>query len=282
MNKFVITSDSTCDLSEQLLKDNGIVLVPLTITLGDKQYKDNVDITSSDVLNYVDTTGDLPKTSANSVYEYAEVFEEWTKKGYGVLHFDISSEDSACYSNACQAAKEFENVYVVDSRQLSTGQGLLVMKAVDFKNQGMSLEECFNKIEEIKNKARTSFVLDKLDFLHKGGRCSLTQLLGAKILKIHPHIAMSNGSLKIKKKYSGSNMVRVCEQYVKDLAQEYGNYDKTRVFITHCMATEEIVNAVRAKVEELFDFDEIIETQAGSTVSSHCGKNTIGVLFIEE
>lgn len=281
MNKFIISSDSTCDLSKQLLEENDILLVPLTITLGDKQYKDNVDITSPEVLDYVDKTGVMPKTSANSVFDYSDFFKKYVEQGYGILHFNISSEDSACYNNACIAAKEFENVYVVDSRQLSTGQGLLVMKACDYKKQGLSLEETRDKIEEVKNKARTSFVLDRLDFLHKGGRCSLTTLLAAKILKIHPYITMVNGSLKVKKKYSGS-MVRACEQYVQDLAQEYSSYDKTRVFITHCMASEQIVDAVRKKVEELFEFDQIIETTAGTTVSCHCGRNTIGVLFIEE
>lgn len=281
MDKFIITSDSTCDLSEKLIKENDIRLLPLTITLGDDQYKDGVDITAGEVLDYVDKTGILPKTSANSVYDYEKFFEELTSQGYGVLHINISSEDSACYNNACLAAKDFENVYVVDSRQLSTGQGLLVMKACDYRKEGLSLKECYDKIEAIKNKARTSFVLDRLDFLHKGGRCSLLTLLGAKILKIHPHITMVNGSLKVKKKCSGS-MVRSCEQYVQDLAQEYTSYDKTRVFITHCMASEQILTAVRNKVEELFDFDEIIETTAGTTVSSHCGRNTIGVLFIEE
>lgn len=281
MNKYVITSDSTCDLSEELLKKYEITLLPLTITLGDKQYKDNVDVTSEEVLKFVDETGIMPKTSANSVYDYTEFFKKFTDEGYGVLHFNISSEDSACYNNACIAAKEFENVYVVDTRKLSTGQGILAIKAAINKNEGITLEENFKKIEAIKEKSQISFVLDRLDYLHKGGRCSLTTLLAAKILKIHPYIAMTNGSLKVKKKYSGS-MVRACEQYVQDLAQEYGSYDKKLVFITHCMASEQIVSAVRKKVEELFDFDEIIETTAGTTVSCHCGRNTIGVIFIEE
>lgn len=281
MNKYVITSDSTCDLSEELLKKYEITLLPLTITLGDKQYKDNVDVTSEAVLKFVDETGIMPKTSANSVYDYTEFFKKFTDEGYGVLHFNISSEDSACYNNACIAAKEFENVYVVDTRKLSTGQGILAIKAAINKNEGVTLEENFKKIEAIKEKSQISFVLDRLDYLHKGGRCSLTTLLAAKILKIHPYIAMTNGSLKVKKKYSGS-MVRACEQYVQDLAQEYGSYDKKLVFITHCMASEQIVSAVRKKVEELFDFEEIVETTAGTTVSCHCGRNTIGVIFIEE
>lgn len=285
MDKFILTSDSTCDLSDALVKENDIHIIPLTIILGDKQYKDNVDITSADALAYVDKTGNMPKTSAVSIQEYTDFFAEFVNNGYKVLHFDISSEDSVCYSNALQAAKEFNNettnVYVIDTRQLSTGQGLLIMKAADFRKNGMSIEECYERILSLVSKTRTSFVLDRLDLLHKGGRCSLTTMLAAKILKIHPYISMTDGKLSAKKKYGGS-MLRACEQYVTDLAEEYGSYDKTRVFITHCMASDEIVSAVRKKVEELFDFNEIIETLAGTTVSCHCGKNTIGVLFIEE
>lgn len=281
MNKFIITSDSTCDLSQKLIDENQIRIIPLTITLGTDEFKDNVNVNAVQALEFVEKTGEMPKTSAVSVYEYEEVFKELTSEGYGVIHFDISSEDSACYSNASQAAKGFENVYVVDSRQLSSGQGLLVMKACDYRKEGLSLEETYKKIEEIKNKARTSFVLDRLDFMHKGGRCSLSTLVVTKILKIHPYISMTDGRLKVKKKYGG-NMIRTCEQYVQDLALEYTSYDKTRAFITHCQATPEIVDTVKRKVAELFDFDEVIETYAGTTVSCHCGKNTIGVLFIEE
>lgn len=281
-NKFIISSDNTCDLSKELILKHDVKIINVGITLGDKFYDGVTDeLDSLTVLEYAERTGVLPKTSAISVDEYTDYFKKLTANGDGVIHFCISSGSSSCYDHAMMAAKEFENVLVVDSKQLSSGQGLLVMKAIDYRDEGMGLQECFDKIESIKHKARTSFVLDRLDFLHKGGRCSLLSLIGAKILKIHPHIAMNDGALKMKKKYPGK-LLRCVEQYVADLAQEYTDYEKRRVFITHCAASDDIVEAVKAKVLELFDFEEILFTTAGATVSSHCGRNTIGVLFIAE
>ena len=278
---FKISSDSTCDLSEKIVKENDINLVCITIILDGKQYTDTVDITAEEVIKFVDEKGILPKTAANSVDMYKDAFEKLTADGGEVIHFCISSHDSSSYNNAVLAAKEVKGVYVVDSLQLSSGQGLLIMKAVDYRKEGLSAKETFEKIEEIKLKARTSFVLDRLDFLHKGGRCSLVALLGAKLLKLHPHISMTDGALGVKAKYQG-NMIRCVNKYVEDLAAEYTRYDKTRCFITHSPTDQEIIDAVKAKVAELFDFNEVIETQAGTTVTSHCGKNTIGVLFITE
>lgn len=278
---FKISSDSTCDLSKQHVEQNQLNILPLAITLGDKIYRDNVDITINEVLEYVDNGGDLPKTSAVSVEEYIEWFTKLTTDGSEVIHFNISSKDSACYEHAATAAKSVKGVYVIDSMQLSSGQGLLIMKACDLRAQGLSAKEVFEKIEQIKLKAKTSFVVDRLDYLHKGGRCSLLALLGAKMLKLHPYISMKDGALFVKKKYTGS-MIRSVTQYVQDLANEYHSYDKTRCFITHCNADQAIVDAVKAKVSELFEFDLVEETHAGTTVGSHCGKNTIGVLFIEE
>ncbi len=279
---FKISSDSTCDLLPiEHIEKNQINILPLTISLGDKMYKDNVDITINEVLDYVDKGGNLPKTSAISVEEYVDFFTKLTADGSELIHFNISSKSSACYEHAVLAAEKVKGVYVVNTLQLSSGQGLLIMKACDLRNAGFSAKEVFEKIEQIKLKAKTSFVVDRLDYLHKGGRCSLLALLGAKMLKIHPHISMRDGELYVKKKYMGS-LERSVMLYVQDLASEYGSYDKTRCFITHCNASPEIVNIVKTKVKELFNFDLIEETHAGTTVGSHCGRNTIGVLFIEE
>ena len=278
---FKISSDSTCDLSKEHIEKNQIHILPLTINLGDKMYKDNVDITINEVLEYVDNGGDLPKTSAISVDEYVEFFTKLTEDGSELIHFNISSKSSACYEHAVLAAQKVKGVYVVNSLQLSSGQGLLIMKACDLRAEGLSAKEVYEKIEQIKLKAKTSFVVDRLDYLHKGGRCSLLALLGAKMLKLHPHISMKDGALYVKKKYMGS-LERSVMLYVQDLASEYGSYDKTRCFITHCNADQKIVDIVKKQVEELFNFDLIEETHAGTTVGSHCGKNTIGVLFIEE
>ena len=281
MAYFHITSDSTCDLSEELIKANNIAIIPVGIMLDGEMYHDNVDINAKKVLEYVDKTGKLPKTSATATQEYVDFFTQMTADGTPVLHISLSSGASSCNEHAKMAAEEFDNVYVIDSHQLSSGQGLLVMKAVDFRAQGMDVKECFEKVSALTDKARTSFVLDRLDFLHKGGRCSLAKLIGAKILKIHPHISMREGTLKFKKSYQGS-LLRGVGQYVNDLAAEFTDYDKTRVFVTHCEADEVIVETVKNKVKELFDFDEIIETRAGTTITSHCGRNCIGVLFIAE
>ena len=278
---FKISSDSTCDLSPEIIKENDVTLVCVTIILDGKEYTDTVNITAEEVLRYVDEKGILPKTAANTVDMYKDAFKKLTADGSEVIHFCISSHDSSSYNNAVNAAKEVKGVYVVDSLQLSSGQGLLIMKAIDYRKEGLGAKETFEKIEATKLNARTSFVVDRLDFLHKGGRCSLLSLLGAKLMKIHPHIAMKNGALGVKAKYQG-NMARCLTKYVEDLASEYSSYDKTRVFITHSPSDKELVDLVKAKVEELFDFDEIIETTAGTTVTSHCGRNTIGVLFMVE
>ena len=278
---FKISSDSTCDLSEKILKDNDVALACVTIILDGKEYTDTVDVTAEDVLKFVDERGILPKTAAITVDMYKELFTKLTADGSELIHFCISSHDSSSVNNARAAAKECKGVYVVDSLQLSTGQGILIMKTIDLRKEGMTAKQAFDEIERIKLNARTSFVVDRLDFLHKGGRCSLAALIGAKLLKLHPHISMSDGALGVKAKYQG-NMARSLNKYVEDLAAEYTQYDKTRCFVTHSPSDPALVQMVIDKVKELFDFNEIIETQAGSTVTSHCGRNTIGVIFMAE
>lgn len=278
---YVVTSDSTCDLTAEQIAEYGIVLRPLTVVLGGKEYSDNVDINVDRVLAYVDNGGDLPKTAATSIEEYKDFFAPFVNEGKKVIHFNISSNLSSCNQNANNAAKELGNVFVVDSEQLSTGQGLLVLKACQMLKEGKTIEETFEAVNNLKRKVQTSFVVDRLDFLHKGGRCSLAQFIGAKLLKLHPHLSMVEGSLKVKKKYQG-NMRRALDSYVNDLANEYTSYDKSICFVTHCKGDAEYVDLVYSKVKELFEFENIVVSEAGTTISSHCGKNTIGVLFITE
>ena len=276
-----ISSDSTCDLPDYIIEQNDINLVCVKIILDGEEYIDTVNVTAEDVLKFVDEKGILPKTAANSVDAYREEFARLTADGSEVIHFCISSCSSSCYNNASLAAKDFNGVYVVDSMHLSSGQGLLIMKAIDMRKEGLSAKEIFDKIEANKQKAVTSFVVDRLDFLHKGGRCSLLSLIGAKLIKIHPQIAMKDGALAVKAKYQGS-MIRSLNRYVEDLAEEYHVYDKTRAFIIHSPSDQEIVDVVRSRVEELFDFNELIDVTAGTTITSHCGRNTIGLMFIAE
>lgn len=282
MNENVkLTSDSTCDLTEEMLKKFDVTICPIAIILGNEERFDTVNIDAEGVLEFVDKTGVLPKTAATSKDSYVEFFKRQTEGGNTVIHFCISSKASSCYNNAVEAAKEVGNVYVIDSYALSGGQGLQILKARDLLNEGLGVEEVVNKIRENSKKVQLSFVVDTLEYLHKGGRCSSIALIGSKILKIHPSIFNVDGALTVHKKYMGAHS-RCVAQYIADLAAEYKNYDDTRVFITHSPADKELVDMAIEKVKELFKFKEIYETQTGSTVTSHCGRNTLGVLFINK
>lgn len=278
MEKIIITSDSTCDLPQSVISENNIGICPICILLGTDEYKDSVDINAQKVLDYVKETNVLPKTAATPSAIYKEFFESYTKEGYTVIHFNISSKASSCNNNAEMAAKELENVYVIDSYSLSSGQGIQILKACDLIKEGKSAKEIVDIINAEKENVQISFVVDTLDFLHKGGRCSSVAMVASKVMKIHPSIAMREGALGVDKKYMG-NLSRSCTQYVKDLAEKYKNYDESRCFVTHSPTDRAIVDLVLEKVKEYFHFEEIIESEAGSTVTSHCGYNTIGVIF---
>lgn len=276
-----ITSDSTCDLGELVAKHN-IGILPLQVNLDASAYFDGVDITPEDIFKFVAETKMLPKTSAPSIADYQEFFKKQLETYDEVIHFNISAKSSGSHNMAKQAAEEFcGKVRVIDSMALSSGQGLLVMKAVDMLAQGKSADEIEETVLALREKVNTSFVPDSLDYLHKGGRVSGMVKMAANLLKIHPLIYMEKGQLMPGKKYRGK-MSFLIKQYVEDLKQQYPNYDKTRCFITHSSADQELVDAAKEKVKELFDFDEIVETVAGSIITSHCGRNTLGVLFIYE
>jgi len=281
--KIKVTSDSTCDLGAQLTEKYDIGIFPLTVVLGDKNFKDGIDIVPQDIFDYVAKTNNLPKTAAGSVEDYSEFFEE-NLQGYDALiHVNISSLASSSHSSACKAAESFGGkVKVIDSHALSTGQGLLVLKACDLAAEGKSADEIESIVNSIRAKVNTSFVPDALDYLHKGGRCSLAALIGAKVLKLHPMIAENaEGQLIAKKKYMGG-IERCVRNYIAELKEEFPDYDKKRCFITHSTADSSLVELAKKAVAEQFDFDEVIETVAGSIVTSHCGRNTLGVLFIHE
>ncbi|MCD7729617.1 MAG: DegV family protein [Clostridia bacterium] len=278
--KIRITADSTCDLSEELITKYNVGIVPLTVLLGEQSFRDGVNIVPQDIFDYVAKTGILPKTSAPSIADYEEFFEYNLNEYDAVIHFNISSKTSASHSNALAASEKFRGkVAVVDSLALSTGQGLLVLKACDLAAQGLSADEIYKQVNDLRPKVNTSFVPDSLDYLHKGGRCSLASLMGAKVLKLHPQIIMENGKLGAKKKYMG-DMNRCIKNYINDLHTMYPEYDSTRCFVTHSSADPELVEMAKAQVKKLFAFDEVLETTTGSIVTSHCGRNTLGVLFI--
>ncbi len=276
-----ITSDSTCDLGS-LVEQRNIGILPLQVNLDSTPYQDGVDITPEDIFKFVAETKMLPKTSAPSIADYEEFFTEQLKYGEEILHFNISSKCSGSHNMAKQAAESFNGkVRVIDSMALSSGQGLLVVKAADMRDAGKSIDEIEATILLLRGKVNTSFVPDRLDYLHKGGRVSGFVNLAASILSIHPLITMQNGALIPGKKYKGK-MLGCIRQYINDLKELYPNYDKTRCFVTHSSADPELVQLAKDMVKEHFDFEVIEETVAGSIITSHCGRNTLGVLFITE
>lgn len=276
-----ITADSTCDIGEYA-ESRQIGLLPLNVILGTDCFSDGVDITPQNIFEFVERTDTLPKTSAPNVGTYEEYFNRFVSAGDTVIHINISSKSSSSCGNAKEAAKKFgDKVFVIDSRALSGGQGLLVMKAADFRDEGMGAPEIVDRLNALAPKINTSFVPDRLDYLYKGGRCSRMQMFGANLLKIHPLIQMEDGQLIAGKKYRGS-MEKCISNYIDDLAVMYPNYDDSRCFITHSSADKELVEVAKRKAEEKFSFRQTIETVAGSIITSHCGRNTLGLLFIAE
>ncbi len=274
-----ITSDSTCDLGD-LAAQRNVGILALQVNLDATAYHDGVDIFPADIFRFVKETKMLPKTSAPSIGDYEEFFREQLAFGDEVLHFNISAKSSGSHNMAKQAAEAFGGkVRVIDSMALSSGQGLLVMKAADLRDAGKSIDEIEEEILAIRTKVNTSFVPDSLDYLHKGGRVSGMVNLAAAMFKIHPLIRMENGQLVPGKKYKGK-MTACIRQYVADLREMYPEYDDSLCFITHSSADEELVQLAKDLVAESFRFQRVEETVAGAIVTSHCGRNTLGVLFI--
>lgn len=280
--KIKITSDSTCDLSPELIKKYDIDIVPLYVGLGEDIKKDGVEATPEDIYSFVDKTGVLPKTSAPNLGDFSEVFEKYTKDGYEVVHFNISADFSSSYATACLAAAETGGVRVVDTRNLSTGSGLVVLHACEMAQNGATAEEIAKECAELTGRVEASFVVDSIDYLHKGGRCSSVAALGANLLKLKPCIEVLDGKMKSAKKYRGL-IDRVIINYVTDRLLGRDDIDKHRIFITHTKCSKKIVEEVRDKINELSPgFDEILETNAGCTITSHCGPYTLGILFIRK
>ena len=281
MAKIIISSDSTCDLSPELVEKYNVSVIPLGVTLGDKVYRDGVDITPDDVYAHHDKTGELPKTTAANVGEFIDYFTDLTKDGDAVIHFTISSSMSSTYSNACLAADDFDNVYVVDSLNLSTGVGLQVLAAAEMAQNGMEPADIVAELEKITPCVDASFVIDSLEYLHKGGRCSAVAMLGANLLKLKPCIEVKGGAMGVGKKYRGA-YGRVLAEYVDERLQDVDSLVTKRVFVTHAGCDPEVVDAVVEQVKSKGIFEEVLVTRAGCTISSHCGANTLGVLFIRK
>ena len=277
MSKIKITADSTCDLSPEIIEKNNISIISLYTVLGDKSLKDGIEVTPDDIYDYVEKTGNLPKTSAGALDDYISHFKKYVDEGYEIIHFSISSDMSSSHQNALIAANEVGNVYVIDTKNLSTGSGLLILDAVDLVNEGVSAFDIFNTIKEKTSLVRSSFVVDNLEYLKKGGRCSAVVALGANLLKIKPRIDVKDGKMGMGDKYRGQ-YARVMLTYVKDVLSKE-KINTKRVFITHTKTDPELIEAIKQEVNNLVSFEEMYETTAGCVITSHCGPNTIGVLF---
>ena len=279
--QITISSDSTCDLSQELVDRYNIHILPMGVTLGDKMYRDGMDITPDQIYAHHEKTGQLPKTSAINIAESADFFAELTKDGSAVIHFTISSSMSATYNNARIAAEDFEDVYVVDAKNLSTGSGLLVLAAAEMAQEGMEAKEIAQKVSELADCVDASFVVDNLEYLAKGGRCSAIAAFGANLLQLKPCISVKNGAMGVGKKYRGK-FEKTLINYVADRLACAEDIDLNRVFVTHAGCDPDIVESVVNAVKGTLPFKEVLVTRAGCTVSSHCGANTLGVLFIRK
>ncbi len=277
--KVKISCDSIVDMSKDIIERYGITVNPMPVTVGDKQCFDGVDVLPEDLFKFTRETGELAKTSAPNTAVYTELFEKLTADGDEVIHFTISSSMSGSYNFARLAAEDVDGVYVVDSANLSTGSGLLVLKACDYAAEGMSAEEIVAKIEELKPCVDASFVVDTLTFLHKGGRCSAVAMLGANLLKLKPCIEVAGGAMDVGKKYRGK-MRDVLKTYAEERLEFAADAHADRVFVTSTCEDDSIPAEIAEMVKASGYFKEVLVTKAGCTVSAHCGPNTLGVLFI--
>lgn len=278
-----IIADSTCDLSKELIEKYNISILPLHIILGEKEYCDGINIEPEDIFSWSDANNATPKTSAPSVSEVIDVLKPFTDAGNSVICFTISKEMSSTANVFEIAAEELmasDKVWVIDSANLSAGIGLLVIEAAVMAERGETAETIAERMEYLKPLVRSSFVVDTLTFLHRGGRCSSISAMAGGVLKIHPKIVVENGKMDSTKKYRG-RIDKVIPAYVKDMEEELKKANPDRVFITHSGCDDDIVNSVKEYLKELGVFKEILITRAGGVISSHCGPGTLGVLFLE-
>lgn len=283
MREVVICADSTCDLPDYLVQQKDIIITPLSILLGEDSYLDGVEIAPPDIYAYVNHTGVLPKTAAVPPGTYYELFSRLTEEGKEVVHIGLSSAISSSYQNAVVAASEFPNVHCVDSKSLCTAMGLLVLKACDFRDAGMDAKKIAAKVTRLVPKVSTTFVLNTLEFLHKGGRCSGVARFGANVLGIKPSIAMTpEGTLEVSKKYRGK-LDMVYRQYINDCLADVHKIDLSRIVIANSGSVSgDTLAFAKGLIEGKANFGEIITADAGCTISSHCGPKTLAIFYIRK
>ena len=279
--KILITSDSTTDLSPELREQYNIKILPLIVSLNDVDHIDGVDITPEDIYQNYEANKSLPKTAAPNLADCAEFFQKYVDQGYSIVHFTISSDMSSTFQNCVLAAEDFDSVFVVDTRNLSSGGGLLVLRAAELAARGMRAGMIAEECRRLAACVDASFVIDSLEFLHKGGRCSTLALLGANLMNFKPCIVVKDGKMSVAKKYRGK-FESVLLKYIEERIGDGHDIDRSHVFITHGGCEDEIVEACVAKLKSLGDFPNIHVTHASCTICSHCGPGTLGVLFIRD
>ena len=279
-----IVSDSTCDLSKELIKKYDIQIVPLHILLGEKEYLDGVEISPDEIYAWADQNEDTPKTSAVGFEEAADVVKQIIGTDDEMIIFTISGKMSTTGNVFRMVVEDMElkdKVSVIDSENLSTGIGLMVLKAADMVKEGKSRTEICQSIDELKGKVQASFVVDTLTYLHRGGRCSSVAALAGGVLKLHPKIVVAEGSMSADKKYRGK-MEKAIMDYVQDMEEVLKKADSERVFITHSGCEQEIIDKVYEYLKDMNYFKEILITRAGGVISSHCGYGTLGVIYLKK
>lgn len=282
MRPIKIFVDSTADLSPELIEKYDLTVIPLYVTIGGKAYKDMYEISAKDIFDNYDKTKELPKTSAVSVTDYIEAFRPAVEEGFDIIHFTISSDFSACYQNACIAAEELGHVYPVDSRNLSTGIAQLTLLAAEMAAKGdMDAEHIAEYVRKVTERVDVSFIINNLEFLYRGGRCSGVAALGANLLKLKPCIEVVGGKMSVGKKYRG-RFEKCAAEYVRDRIAGDDSIDLHRIFLTWSGCDRALIDSLKEDIKSYQNFEEVIETEAGSTISGHCGPGCLGVLYIHK
>jgi len=282
MNRVKIITDSTADLTQELLDKLEIEVLPLYVLVNGTSYLDGIEMTTDELYRQIEESKTLPKTSAPSTGDFYEIFSKWVQAGYDVLYIGLSSKLSATFQSARLAAEEFDEgqVWVLDSLNLSTGIGLLVLEAAEMANKGMGAEEIYKKILELVPKVRVSFIIDTLKYLHMGGRCNSVQLLASNVLKIRPQIIVKDGGMIVGAKFRGKR-ASCLDQFYNEVIGDGSQINRKRAFVTHSDCSESEYMDYKNRLEGL-GISEVHITQAGTVISSHCGPGTIGILYIED
>jgi len=279
--KIKIISDSTCDLPKELAQKYNVTLSPLTVIKDGESFKDNVTITPAEIFAHVSAGGSLCSTAAGNVADYQELFAQYAKEYDGILHISLGSGFSSSYQNACLAAEEFDNVKVVDSQNLSTGQGLVVLYACKLAQTCENLEQLHADVQAYTSRVEASFLLNRLDYMVKGGRCSAAAALGANLLNLKPCIEVKDGKMAVVKKYRGS-YAKCLASYVKDRLNGREDLTGELLFLTYTTISADCKQAVIDGINEFGHFEEMVEGTAGCTISCHCGPETLGILFVRK